>query len=86
MAETSDPGTREDCESQLNALRESTARIQHDINNPLAALLVEAQLLDFEPTLPDEHRAAVRRIIELSRRVIVGVRALDEVRGAGGAP
>ena len=61
---------------QLIAMGETTARIQHTLNNPLAALLAEAQLLEMED-LREEHRAAVKRIIELCRRLVGMVRGLD---------
>jgi signal transduction histidine kinase len=64
----------------MAAMARTIARLQHEINNPLAALLAEAQLLQLEPALDVEHRRAVERIIELTRRVIAGVRALDGVR------
>lgn len=51
------------------ALGETARGLQHRLNNPLAALLAEAQLLELEPLSPD-HLAAVRRIVELCRRVI----------------
>ena len=79
----SDPGSR----AALRALRQTqrllaagelAMRLQHSLNNPLAALLAEAQLLALEP-LSDEHRASVERIIEMSRRVINVVRGLDGV-------
>jgi signal transduction histidine kinase len=63
---------------RLLAAGDLATRLQHSLNNPLAALLAEAQLLELEPLLPD-HRASVERIIELSRRVIDVVRALDGV-------
>ena len=63
---------------RLLAAGELAMRLQHSLNNPLAALLAEAQLLELEPLLPD-HRASVERIIELSRRVVDVVRALDGV-------
>ena len=61
---------------QLVAVGETTSRIQHTLNNPLAALLAEAQLLEMEE-LSEEHRAAVKRIIELCRRLVGMVRNLD---------
>ncbi len=61
---------------QLVAMGEATSRIQHTLNNPLTALLAEAQLLEMED-LSEEHRAAVRRMIELCRRLVVMVRGLD---------
>lgn len=44
-------------------------RVKHDINNPLAALLAEAQLLELED-LADEARESVTRMVDLTRRVI----------------
>ena len=43
------------------------------MNNPLAALLAELQLLEMEPLAPD-HRESVERAIGLTRRLIVIVR------------
>jgi signal transduction histidine kinase len=63
---------------RMIAAGELATRLQHSLNNPLAGLLAEAQLLELEP-LPPDHRASVERIIELSRRVINVVRALDGV-------
>ena len=66
---------------RLMAAGELALRLQHSLNNPLAALLAEAQLLELE-TLPPDHRESVERIIELCRRVIDVVRALDGVARA----
>jgi DNA-binding response OmpR family regulator len=63
---------------RLIAAGELAMRLQHSLNNPLAALLAEAQLLELE-TLPPDHRESVERIIELSRRVIEVVRGMDGV-------
>ena len=63
---------------RLIAAGELAMRLQHSLNNPLAALLAEAQLLELE-TLPPDHRESVERIIELLRRVIDVVRGLDGV-------
>ena len=63
---------------RLLAAGELAMRLQHSLNNPLAALLAEAQLLELEP-LARDHRESVERIIELSRRVIDVVRGLDGV-------
>ena len=57
-------------------LERITALVQHQLNNPLAALLAEAQLLSMETTLDAQQRVAVERIIELVRRVIGLVRDL----------
>ena len=63
---------------RLIAAGELAMRLQHSLNNPLAALLAEAQLLEMEELAPD-HRASVKRIIELCRRVVGVVRGLDGV-------
>jgi signal transduction histidine kinase len=60
-----------------NVLRKVIARVQHQINNPLAALLAEVQLLSMEPTLGAGQRGAVLRMTELTRRVIALVHDLD---------
>ena len=63
------------------ALGESARTAQHELNNPLTALLAEAQLLELEP-LAGEHRAAVGRIVALARRIASVARRFE----AGGAP
>jgi nitrogen-specific signal transduction histidine kinase len=50
--------------------------LQHGINNPLAALLAEAQLLQLEE-LTSEQRASADRMVELCRRIVALVRRLD---------
>jgi signal transduction histidine kinase len=52
--------------------------IQHGINNPLAALMAEAQLLQME-ALSAEQRDAVDRMVELCRRIVALVRRLDSL-------
>lgn len=47
--------------------------LQHTLNNPLAALLAELQLLEMEDLDP-AHRAGVERSIELCRRLVKIVR------------
>jgi signal transduction histidine kinase len=84
-----DPGVPEPRESELGpaerelrrirtqfALGEAARTVQHALNNPLTALLAEAQLLELEP-LAEEHRLAVARIVELARRVATVTRRLD---------
>lgn len=56
--------------------------LQHAINNPLAGLLAESQLLQLEP-LPPEQAEAVERIVVLCRRVIALVRQLDGTEPSG---
>lgn len=65
---------------QLVAAGELARRVKHDINNPLAALLAEAQLLELED-LDVPAREAVARIVELTRRVIEEARRLEGPRG-----
>lgn len=63
---------------QLIAAGEIAVRMQHSLNNPLAALLAESQLLEMEEMQP-EHHEAIGRIVEQLRRVIAIVRQLDGV-------
>ena len=58
-------------------LQRLTAIVQHQLNNPLAALLAEAQLLRTEPGLTPDHEAAVDRMIDIMRRIIALVRDLE---------
>jgi signal transduction histidine kinase len=64
---------------RLLAAGQATSRLPHRLNNPLAALLAEAELLRLEP-LGAEQRDAVDRILEISHRLIEEVRILG--RGA----
>ena len=57
-------------------LGDAARNLQHALNNPLAALLAEAQLLEAEP-MAGEHREAIVRIIDLARRVVGVARRLD---------
>ncbi|MDB4887054.1 MAG: hypothetical protein JWN79_2492 [Gemmatimonadetes bacterium] len=65
------------------ALGSSARMLQHSINNPLGALMAEAQLLELEP-LADEHHVAAGRIVELARRIAGVVRGLDAGQGSQG--
>jgi signal transduction histidine kinase len=67
--------------SELSALRDTVARVQHEINNPLAALLAESQLLSQETGLSPELRQTAERMTHLVRRVMAAVKQLEEVRG-----
>lgn len=61
---------------RLLAAGEIALRLQHALNNPLAALLVEAQLLEMEP-LPSDQAEAAARIVAYTRRAVAEVRRLD---------
>lgn len=62
------------------ALGESARTLQHAFNNPLTALLAEAQLLELDP-MGEDQRAAVRRILELARRLVSLSRRLSATEG-----
>ena len=66
--------------SRVMELSNAVGRVQHEMNNPLAALLAESQLLELDPTLSDEQGDSVRRIVDLARRVIASSRKLDALR------
>jgi signal transduction histidine kinase len=59
-----------------------TTTLQHTLNNPLTALLAEAQLLEMDD-LSAEQREAVGRIVEMCRRTVDAVRRIDILRTAG---
>jgi len=58
------------------AAGQAALSLQHGINNPLAALLAEAQLLQLEELTSDQ-RASADRMVELCRRIVALVRRLD---------
>ena len=66
--------------SRVVELANAVGRVQHEMNNPLAALLAESQLLELDPTLTGEQRESVKRIVDLARRVIASSRKLDALR------
>ncbi|HJU64411.1 MAG TPA: histidine kinase dimerization/phospho-acceptor domain-containing protein [Gemmatimonadaceae bacterium] len=78
MPETSGRSSQKSGVHSASDLQMLASRLQHQLNNPLAALLAESQLLAAEDMLGEDHRAAVQRIVELVRRVIGIVRALDD--------
>ncbi|HXT48335.1 MAG TPA: histidine kinase dimerization/phospho-acceptor domain-containing protein [Gemmatimonadaceae bacterium] len=77
MTEASNDSSFHESALHREDLQRMTALVQHTLNNPLAALLAEAQLLSMETTLDPEHRAAVDRMTELVRRLIALVRGLE---------
>jgi signal transduction histidine kinase len=67
---------------RIFAAGQAVLSLQHGINNPLAALMAEAQLLQMEQ-LSGEQRGSVDRMVELCRRIVVLVRQLDALSGTG---
>ena len=63
---------------RLMAAGEIALGLQHSMNNPLTAILAEAQLLEMEE-LSAETRTAVSRIVENTRRLVALVRKLDAI-------
>lgn len=63
---------------RLVAAGEIALGLQHSMNNPLTAVLAEAQLLEMDAT-SEEMRTAVKRIIENTRRLVQLVRGLDPI-------
>jgi signal transduction histidine kinase len=61
---------------RIFAAGQAVLSLQHSINNPLAALLAEAQLLEMEELTKEQHDS-VERMIELCRRIVALVRRLD---------
>ncbi|HLB08414.1 MAG TPA: histidine kinase dimerization/phospho-acceptor domain-containing protein [Gemmatimonadaceae bacterium] len=77
MTEASNDSSVSQNEQRRDDVQRITALVQHSLNNPLAALLAEAQLLAMETTLDPEHVAAVDRMTGLVRRLITLVREMD---------
>ena len=69
---------------QLLSAGEIAIGLQHSMNNPLAAILAESQLLEMDDLSP-EQREAVSRIVALCRRMTAVVRRLDGVGGSAGS-
>jgi two-component system sensor histidine kinase/response regulator len=63
---------------RLAGIGETTLALQHEINNPLAALLVHAQLLVTEAATP-ALKADLDIVVELTRRIADVVRRLSEL-------
>ena len=61
---------------RLIAAGEIAMGFQHSLNNPLAGILAEAQLMQLDPLPPEQH-AALDRIVALCRRIIDLGRSLD---------
>lgn len=78
MTPSNDPSSTASGPSAPSELQRLTAIAQHQLNNPLAALLAEAQLLRTEPGLATEHKESVDRMIDITRRLIALVRDLEQ--------
>jgi signal transduction histidine kinase len=61
---------------KLVAAGEIAGRFQHSLNNPLAGILAEAQLMQLDSLRPEQH-AALERIVGLCRRIVELGRSLD---------
>lgn len=68
-----------DDESTRVPASELAGRLQHGLNNALAALMAEAQLLELEELTPAQ-RESVGRMVELCRHMTGLVRAMDGLR------
>jgi signal transduction histidine kinase len=63
---------------RLVAAGEVALTLQHSLNNPLAGLLAEAQLMQLEESTT-EQREALDRMIALCRRMVEVTRSLDGI-------
>ncbi len=59
---------------------ETTIAVEHEINNPLAALMGYAAMLEKSPTLDDADRANVRIITEQAERIAAVVKRLSKLK------
>ena len=67
------------------AAGEIALRLQHALNNPLAGLLAESQLMLMDPQTPDQ-QASLERIVGLCRRMIEMTRTLTAWESAPNQP
>lgn len=81
MLDSEENSAASDCDKRIAEFQRLAARLQHDINSPLTALLAEAQMLALDEQLPGDQNAAAEQIVELARRVAAVVRQLDSLRG-----
>jgi signal transduction histidine kinase len=70
---------------RLIAAGEVALKLQHDFNNPLAALMAEVQMLQIDAPNPDV-QATADRMLELVRRLTALSRSLDGMRERKTAP
>jgi len=66
--------------SRLAAIGEMSLTVRHEINNPLTAILGEAQLMLMGQNLSEEMRRNLKTIEQLSIRIQEVVRKLSEVK------
>jgi C4-dicarboxylate-specific signal transduction histidine kinase len=66
--------------SRLAAIGEMSLTVRHEINNPLTAILGEAQLMLMGQNLSEEMRKNLKTIEQLSIRIQGVVRKLSEVK------
>lgn len=63
----------------LAGIGETTLALQHEVNNPLAALLGEAEMLDMDATIPASLTESIRTIVTAARRIAAVVRRLGKL-------
>jgi signal transduction histidine kinase len=64
----------------LAGIGETTIALEHEINNPLSALLGHAELLLMEPDVADAHREQLAIIQEQAARIADVVRRLAKLK------
>lgn len=75
----------EDCEARMSEAAELVARVRHEINNPLAALLGQAQLL-LREELSEKSRRRAETIESQAKRIQEIVSELRVVQAPPPAP
>lgn len=64
----------------LAGIGETVLTLQHEINNPLTAVLVEAEMLACEPTMPAKFAERLREILEQTERIAQVVKRLSALQ------
>lgn len=70
---------------RLAAAGEIALRLQHSLNNPIAGIMAEAQLMELDAVTPDQAEA-LARIVALCRRLVDLIHSLDGVGAGEGSP
>jgi DNA-binding response OmpR family regulator len=64
----------------LAGIGETVLTLQHEINNPLAVMLVETELLIQEPHMPAQFETQLRSILDQTRRIAEVVQRLSALK------
>lgn len=67
-------------ETQVNTMREMVLGVQHQINNPLAIIMLRIQKIKRSMTLPEEMKVQINSIAEESKRITQALKDFSETQ------